>query len=146
MEDTLFTIGYEGRTLESFVRVLKDHSIDSLFDVRELPLSRKKGFSKHALCDFLARNGIQYFHLPRLGSPRSVRARLKETLDYAGFFRAMEQSLKAAQESIDQIARYACEHKSCLLCFEKSAQLCHRSLVARKIQEQEPKHLHLCNL
>ncbi|HOK66656.1 MAG TPA: DUF488 domain-containing protein [Anaerohalosphaeraceae bacterium] len=146
MRDTLFTIGYEGRTLESFLATLKEHCVDSLFDVRELPLSRKKGFSKNALEEYLTRNGIRYFHLPQLGSSRVLRAQLKKTQDYLSFFAAMENTLSAAEETIDLIYRHLHEHVSCLLCFEKSADLCHRSLVAKKIQERNPNRVGICNL
>ncbi|MHB8473742.1 MAG: hypothetical protein ACYDC8_13035 [Gammaproteobacteria bacterium] len=40
----LFTIGYEGTALDDFMRTLKAAKIDGLLDVRELPMSRRKGF------------------------------------------------------------------------------------------------------
>jgi uncharacterized protein (DUF488 family) len=45
----VFTIGYEGRDIDEFVICLKDFNITRLIDVRELPLSRKRGFSKSTL-------------------------------------------------------------------------------------------------
>jgi len=41
----LFTVGYEGRTLPQFVRLLRDQGITRVIDVRERPVSRRKGFS-----------------------------------------------------------------------------------------------------
>ena len=48
-EELIFTIGYEKSTIDEFVDRLADAEIEVLVDVRELPLSRKKGFSKNGL-------------------------------------------------------------------------------------------------
>ena len=70
--DKLFTIGYEGADLKEFLTVLKNAGTDVLLDVRELPMSRRKGFSKNALKAALAEVGIDYRHEKRLGSPKDV--------------------------------------------------------------------------
>ena len=49
MAPTVFTIGYERRSPEELVRGLTDAGVTLLADVRELPLSRRPGFSKTAL-------------------------------------------------------------------------------------------------
>lgn len=41
----LYTIGYEGRSLPQFIGLLKERGVQRLLDVRERPLSRRKGFS-----------------------------------------------------------------------------------------------------
>ena len=56
---TLMTFGYEGLDIESFLAVLKKNGITLLVDVRELPLSRKKGFSKTALSAAAEKQGLQ---------------------------------------------------------------------------------------
>jgi len=45
--------------------------VKTVVDVRELPLSRKKGFSKSAFCDALSAHGIAYLHA--LGCPKPIR-------------------------------------------------------------------------
>lgn len=59
----LYTIGYEGRNLNEFVSRLKYSGISTLVDVREIPISRKKGFSKTTLSQFLREYDIDYLHL-----------------------------------------------------------------------------------
>src|SRR5262245_36925707 len=59
----LFTIGYEARTIEQFVVELRRKRISRVIDVRELPLSRRRGFSKTPLSSTLADAGIDYVHL-----------------------------------------------------------------------------------
>src|ERR1035437_2802635 len=73
MNHTIATIGYEGSTIDDFVVALLHVSIDVLIDVRDLPLSRKKGFSKNQLAGALAAAGIEYVHLRGLGDPRAGR-------------------------------------------------------------------------
>jgi uncharacterized protein (DUF488 family) len=63
---TVFTIGYEGTTVSTFVAKLQAARIKVLADVRAL--SRKKGFSKNSLRAFLQEQGIRYLHFGELGS------------------------------------------------------------------------------
>jgi hypothetical protein len=37
---TVFTIGYEGLDIDTFVSMLAEYSIETVVDIRELPLSR----------------------------------------------------------------------------------------------------------
>lgn len=64
MHPTLFTLGYEGLTIEAFIARLQAAQVKTVVDVRELPMSRKKGFSKTAFCTALATHGIAYLHAP----------------------------------------------------------------------------------
>ena len=86
MRRKLFTIGYIGRTLDDFIDGLLSHGIECLIDTREIPISRKKGFSKSSLEAKLGRAGIAYRHFRLLGSPCLHRHRLRETGDYDRFF------------------------------------------------------------
>ena len=146
MVSTLYTFGYEGQSVESFISTLKEHAIECLLDVREMPLSRKKGFSKTALRNHLERNHIKYIHLRDLGSPKELRNQLKETGNYPLFFEAMEDHLSEAEGSIEEAYQYVIENVSCLLCFEKYPEQCHRSLVAQKIKERDGNGLTINNL
>lgn len=82
----LFTIGYEGRDLEEFADRLKNFDVDTLVDVRDIPLSRKKGFSKTPLSQYLQEVGIEYIHIKPLGSPKELREKVKEDGDYEYFY------------------------------------------------------------
>ena len=66
----LFTTGYAGHDLDSFVNKLRQHGVNTVIDIRQNPVSRKKGFSKSRLSAFLAENGIGYVHVRELGVPR----------------------------------------------------------------------------
>ena len=62
----LFTVGYEGRKPNDLFASLQRCGVDLLIDVRDVPISRKSGFSKNALADGLASAGIGYLHLKGL--------------------------------------------------------------------------------
>ncbi len=100
----LFTIGYEGLALDDFMRALKKAKIDLLLDVRELPISRRKGFSKTALGDALTEAGIRYRHEKLLGSPKTIRHRLREDGNYPRFFREFDRHLIEQSALLETLA------------------------------------------
>ena len=57
----LFTAGYEGINIDTFISNLLAKNINCVLDVRALPLSRKPGFSKNKLADRLKDADIQNF-------------------------------------------------------------------------------------
>lgn len=134
MSKALYTIGYEGTHIESFIDYLHDNNIQCLIDVRALPLSRKSGFSKTKLSQRLHSAEIRYVHLGELGTPKDIREELKTTCDYSTFFKKMEKYLSDKQEAIEVAYDHAMKRTCCLMCFEKFASQCHRKLVAERIK------------
>jgi uncharacterized protein (DUF488 family) len=67
------TIGYEGGTIDAFLRALREAGVELVLDIRAAPVSRKKGFSKNQLAAHLAEAGIGYRHLRGLGTPKRGR-------------------------------------------------------------------------
>jgi uncharacterized protein (DUF488 family) len=126
---TVWTIGYEGHDPDSFVRRLRAADIQRVVDIRELPLSRKAGFSKSALAMGLSRSGIAYSHVKALGTPRAVRHAYKAgggfqafKADYLAHVARQEPAVKALEE----VAR---GERSALLCVEAEAETCHRAIL-----------------
>lgn len=133
----IFTIGYEGRNIDNFVSCLKAHHVTRLIDVREVPLSRKRGFSKSALKNKMESENIEYIHLRQLGSPSDIRSKLRVDHDYDFFFRAYSNHLSQNHEAIVKAYGYVADGINCLMCFERLANKCHRSAVAWKIKEYD---------
>ena len=79
---TIFTIGYEGLDIDSFMSLLAMCGIDTVVDIRELPLSRKPGFSKKSLANVLNLSGLEYVHMVELGCPKPVRDGYREDGDW----------------------------------------------------------------
>ncbi len=131
MKRTISTIGYEGATIQEFVAVLQRASISIIIDVRDVPLSRKKGFSKNQLAEHLRLHGIQYVHLKGLGDPKQGReaARAGNVALFLKIF-AKHMRSKLAVEALGHAATLVCNHQACLLCFEADYEKCHRMIVA----------------
>ena len=146
MPRELFTIGYEGTDIDTFIANLKRHAIDCLLDVRELPISRKRGFSKSALAERLESEDITYVHLKELGAPKAVREELKLRRDYRVYFRKIENYLAGNKGYVDKAYAYVKKDRCCLMCFELIAATCHRKVVAKKIKELDGNGLRVRNI
>ncbi|HYD18911.1 MAG TPA: DUF488 domain-containing protein [Patescibacteria group bacterium] len=136
-QKTIFTIGYEGVTVEAFLRRLESAGVKTLIDVRAVPLSRKPGYSKNRLAAFLAERGIAYAGLKGLGTPAAGReaarkGRISEMRAIFGRHMETEPALADLTKAIE-IAGTA---PACLLCFEHSAACCHRLMVAEIMAEK----------
>lgn len=130
----LATIGYEGCTIDAVLSALQAARIKLLIDVRAVAQSRKPGFSKRQLAAGLDQAGIGYVHLQGLGTPKpgrdAVRAGHPERMEV--IFRDHMTSDRA-QAELAQAKQLAVARPSCLLCFERDHNSCHRRLVAEMI-------------
>lgn len=131
----LFTFGYEGLTIDAFIDRLRQQGVELIVDVRELPLSRKKGFSKSAFREHLAAAGIGYQHLPALGCPKAVRDRYKADGDWAVYTRGFMMHLSTVAAEVRDLAATSRNRQACLVCFEADHQACHRTFVARAVRQ-----------
>ena len=142
----LFTIGYEGREIDDFIARLKSNNINRLIDVREIAISRKKGFSKSALQAKLESENIEYVHIPSLGSPSAVRRKLKQDSDYKHFFSSYREHLSNNLTGIEEATQYIHGGLSCIMCFERHPEYCHRSTVALTIKELSVSDLNIIHI
>lgn len=144
----LCTIGYEGRSLESYLNTLVRDGVTLICDVRRNPLSRKYGFSKNTLSKGCERVGIKYEHLPELGIASEDRRELKTQADYDALFAVYSHDnlpkqascLIKIKEWIEKGFRVA------LTCYERLPEQCHRACVADAVEQQfgnkySPRHL-----
>ncbi|GEP54907.1 hypothetical protein RSO01_20730 [Reyranella soli] len=132
------TIGYEGRTLESYLNDLTRSGATVLCDVRRNPISRKYGFSKATLETGCERMGIRYEHLPELGISSEERQNLKTQQDYDALFANYEKnSLSRQEHSLTKIYHWMqAGDRVALTCYEREAHQCHRHCVAEAIERQ----------
>jgi uncharacterized protein (DUF488 family) len=143
----IYTIGYEGLSIEKFSNALKNENVSIVVDIRNLPLSRKKGFSKNSLSDHLNKNKIEYVNIRDLGAPKAMREELKATRDYKSFFSKFRESIKPCQHLIDEILSMVYDGKKVsLLCFEHDYKLCHRKIVAEEIKKRDRNGLKIRHL
>ncbi|MGK6321628.1 DUF488 family protein [Sphingomonas sp. DT-51] len=130
---TIFTIGYEGATVDSFLAALARAGVRRVIDVRALPLSRRPGFSKSSLAAALKEVGIDYVHLKALGTPKPGRdaAKKGDVATLTAVYDA-QLALPEAQVAAARMLELADDTPSALLCFERDPCHCHRTLLLRE--------------
>lgn len=141
---TVFTIGYEGLNISEFTALLLTHGVNTLIDVRELPLSRKQGFSKRALAATLDQSGIEYIHMVELGCPKSIRDQHRRDGDWVRYTAGYLNHLKDQETAIGRLIDLAASSNCALMCYEADHNDCHRSMVADAVAKNsgaEIKHI-----
>jgi hypothetical protein len=123
----LFTIGYEGLSIDAYVNKLIQHSVSAVVDVRRNPLSMKYGFSKTRFRNYLERAGIAYEHIPQLGIASAKRKNLKTSDDYRCLFEEYAKALPNAEKELQSVRHLLARHsRIALTCFEAVPTSCHR--------------------
>lgn len=138
MTPKLFTVGYEGRSLDELIDELRGAGVERLVDVRELPLSRRRGFSKTALSEALREAGIEYAHIRELGNPKPNRERYLAG-DVEGGAAVYRKHLNnGSRWALLELAESLGGDRACLLCFERNHAECHRDVIVEALQELQP--------
>ena len=131
----IYTIGYEGTTVQELVNELNRLCVQTLIDVRLVPLSRKPGFSKHVLAYRLQSEGIDYLHEKRLGCPSMIRDQYKNDGDWGAYTKQFKRYLASQDAALEGLLPVAETSVCCLLCFERDPDFCHRKYVAERLAE-----------
>lgn len=101
-----------------------------MIDVRAVPNSRRPGFSKTPLRNALAEAGIDYVHLRALGTPAEGReAARKGNHEQLQHIYGAQLDLPEAIVAAEEMKALAAERPSALLCYERDAAACHRTLL-----------------
>jgi uncharacterized protein (DUF488 family) len=133
----IFTIGYEGRDIDSFLNILIKKEINLLIDVRKNPFSMNFSFTKDKLRNYLDKTGIEYLHIPELGIDGELRENLFTIKDYQNLFKHYEATTLVQQhEQVVRIIKTSEKHRVALMCFEANKNMCHRGIIAKYIENQ----------
>lgn len=130
------TIGYEGLDIDAFMSLLAENDIETVVDVREIPLSRKPGFSKKALEAALNLSGREYVHMVALGCPKPIRDRYREDGNWKRYTEGFLKYLATQDDAVAELAALAETSNCALLCYEADHNFCHRSMVANAVKEK----------
>jgi uncharacterized protein (DUF488 family) len=130
---TVWTIGHSTRTLEDFIALLEREKIESLWDVRAFPMSRRyPHFNRDSLKVALPDAGIAYEHARQLGGRRPVQKDAPPTQwrnvgfkGYAAYMRTPE-----FHAALDGLHAAAAARRTTIMCAEAVPWRCHRSLIA----------------
>lgn len=134
---SLASIGYERTGQPDFIRRLSDAGVELLIDVRELPLSRRAGFSKTGLAASLAEAGIDYRHMKALGTPKAGR-QAAQARRWKDFWPIVEGALARpeARLALAETAELARAKRVCLMCVEADWRECHRSRICETLEAE----------
>ena len=143
-DGSIYSVGYEGRSIDEFVDVLVAHSVELVVDVRLNAISRKRGFSKTALTTALADASIGYHHERSLGNPKDNRDDFRSGLP-AARARYQRHLRNGASDCLRAVTELARRHTVALLCFEHDHSTCHRSCITDHMQESWP-HLNVLQI
>lgn len=129
---TLYTIGYKGKSLKTFINQLRAAGVDAVIDIRLRNTSHLAGYTKRDDFAFLLQEGfgIAYEHHPELAPTPEIREVYLVDGDWSAYeaqFLPLMRERHAEAVGKDILARF---RSPCLLCAESTAEHCHRRLVA----------------
>ncbi|HXF31708.1 MAG TPA: DUF488 domain-containing protein [Solirubrobacterales bacterium] len=141
------TIGVYGADVDSFLATLAEAKVDLILDVRQRRGVRGAQYAwanAKRLEAELSEAGISYQHVPELAPTTSMREaqyeadaergegkRSRTVLAPVYVERYTEEILEPAD--LDPIVRFIGRSTAALLCVERDAAACHRSLIAARI-------------
>ncbi len=130
LDPKIYTIGYSGRSVKSFIKKLKENDINAVVDVRRFPTSKIEDFKKENLKKILKMNGIEYFHIEDLGGYR--RGGYTEYM-FTGDFKS----------GIKELLWIFKDYNIALMCMERDYRRCHRRYIAKYIESLGIKVVHI---
>lgn len=126
-------MGHSNRPFPDFLRMLQEHGVRLLVDVRRHPGSRTVPWANgDAMRAALAGHGIAYLHAPALGGRRKPMAGSRNTAWRNEQFRGYADHMASAefQSAIESLLAKARAAPVAVMCSEAVPWRCHRSLLA----------------
>lgn len=134
----IYSVGYEGMTVESLVDRLAGAKVTTLVDVRLNPISRKPGFSRKRLTEALAVAGIEYLHEKDLGNPQDNRESFRTGDGEMGRERMRAMLEHGSGPALDRLVERAGGERIAVFCVEREQDRCHREVIINMAVEKNP--------
>jgi hypothetical protein len=129
--------GYERyKNSGDFAQKLADAGVERVIDVRELPISRRRGYAKTALAEAMGAAGVEYVHVKALGNPRPFRDLYKSGRVDEGRAAYDAFLLAERREALETLAAMLLEKPSALMCFEDDPATCHRTVILNALCDE----------
>lgn len=133
----LGSIGYEKhRDSSAFAELVANAGVERIIDVRELPLSRRRGYSKTALAATFAEAGVEYVHMRSLGNPKELRDIYKSGRPEEGKRRYAAFIQEHRQGALNDLAAMLDQKRTALMCLEHDPAVCHRTVIIEALEAQ----------
>ena len=144
-DTAVYTVGYEGCSIDGFLNVLMRQGIQRIVDVRRNPVARRYGFHKSSLNRLCGNLSIDYVHFPEVGIPSELRRELDSPSAYAKLFDQYQRELlPKVQDAVQAIAGLIVEKSTTLMCMEADPDMCHRTRLAGSVSAIT--HLPICHI
>lgn len=146
MGKPVFTLGHSTRPWPEFLRLLKQHGIELVADVRVWPSSKRSPhFRKGRLRKALASEGIAYEHFPGLGGYRQPQVDSPNTGIPNPGFRGYADHMQTEefQRDLARLMERIREKRTALMCAEALPWRCHRLLLSDLLTVQGLEVLHI---
>jgi len=127
----VWTIGHSNRSIEAFLELLREHSIQVLADIRSFPTSKVEHFKREEMERWLRENGVEYVWLGKeLGGYRK-----------GGYKRHMRTKL--FREGVKKLLEIASHKRTCIMCMEKNPKYCHRRFLSAYLERKGVEVIHI---
>ncbi len=131
------SVGYERhKDSRAFAEHLANAGVERLLDVRELPISRRRGYAKTALGSTMADAGIEYVHRRALGNPKPFRDLYKSGRAAEGRARYQRYLLAEQRSALDDLATLLADKRTALMCLEHDPESCHRTVILEVLRDE----------
>ena len=118
----IYSIGYQGKSLEELIVQLKGHGVNELIDVRSRPFGRRPEFNRKRITGPLTQQGIEYTWVGKY---------------LGGFASILETEIK-------NLAEHQQSKNVCLMCMEADHSQCHRDYeIGTRLRKYSVEILHL---
>ncbi len=140
---TIWTIGHSNHSMEVFLQLLMNVTIERIVDTRSNPYSRySEHFNKEVLQRFLAKSKIEYLFMGR-----ELGGRPADSQFYDEDGRALYKEYSLTNiflSGIQKLREVASTGKTAILCSEENPRVCHRKLlIGRYMVENGDSILHI---
>jgi uncharacterized protein (DUF488 family) len=142
----IWTIGHSTRTFEELLEMLRSFKIQVVADIRSFPGSKKfPYFNKEILQNTFPENGVEYFHIKKLGGRRKVNRDSKNTAWRHIAFRGYADYMESPdfKEGIKELEKIALQKRTAFMCSEAVWWRCHRSMVSDYLKANGWKVMHI---
>ena len=113
----VFNIGYQGHTIQTFIKRLREYKIELLVDLRSKPYSRNADFNRKNVEKQLKNFGIKYLWRGKVLGGMGV-------------------SPAIWRKTLDPLSKHATKEVICLMCMEKNINQCHRKDLSKILREE----------
>ena len=128
---TVWTIGHSNRSKETFLELLREHSIQILVDVRSFPTSKIAHFKREEMEQWLSESYVEYIWLG------------KELGGYRSGGNQRHTRTKLFKEGIKKLFEIAAKERTCIVCMEPNPRYCHRRFISAHLEKKKVEVIHI---